>query len=65
MKANEGLKILDTEFNNEDYCLAVDEGNTQLLDVLNTILEEMIDQGLVAEIASHYGISAEAEEAAE
>lgn len=65
VKANEGLKILDTEFNNEDYCLAVDEGNTQLLDVLNTILEEMIDQGLVAEIASHYGISAEAEEAAE
>ena len=52
--ANPGLKILDTEFTNEDYCLAVDQGNTALLDALNTVLEAMIDNGLVAEIVSHY-----------
>ncbi len=52
--ANPGLKILDTEFTNEDYCLAVDQGNTSLLEALNTVLEAMIDNGLVAEIVSHY-----------
>ena len=52
--ANPGLKILDTEFTNEDYCLAVDQDNTALLDALNTVLETMIDEGLVEEIVSHY-----------
>ena len=56
--ANPGLVILDTEYVTEDYCLAVNEGNAQLLDVLNTILETMIDNGLIDEIVSHY-ISAE------
>lgn len=59
--ANEGLKILETEYVNEDYCLAVDEGNSQLLDVLNTVLETMIDEGLVDEITSHYISAEEAE----
>ena len=58
--ANAGLKILDTEYITEDYCLAVKEGNSQLLDPLNTILEAMIENGLVDEIVSHY-INADAE----
>ena len=56
--ANTGLVILDTEFTNEDYCLAVNEGNADLLEALNTVLEKMIEEGLVDEIVSHY-ISAE------
>ena len=48
----------------EEYVLAVDEGNTQLLDVLNTILNTMIEKGLVSEIMSHY-IGGEAEPDAE
>ena len=56
-----GLKILDSEFTNEDYCLAVDQDNTQLLDALNTVLEAMIDNGLVEEIVSHYVSADEAE----
>ncbi len=59
--ANPGLKILDTEFTNEDYCLAVDQDNTDLLDALNTVLEAMIDNGLVDEIVSHYVSADEAE----
>ncbi len=59
--ANPGLKILDTEFTNEDYCLAVDQDNTALLDALNTVLETMIDEGLVEEIVSHYVSADEAE----
>lgn len=59
--ANPGLKILDTEFTNEDYCLAVDQDNTGLLDALNSVLETMIDEGLVEEIVSHYVSADEAE----
>ena len=59
--ANPGLKILDTEFTNEDYCLAVDQDNTALLEALNTVLETMIDNGLVEEIVSHYVSADEAE----
>ena len=59
--ANPGLKILDTEFTNEDYCLAVDQDNTALLEALNTVLETMIDEGLVEEIVSHYVSADEAE----
>ena len=56
--ANEGLTILDTEYISEDYCLAVDEGNTQLLDALNSALEAMIADGTVQSILDKY-ISAE------
>lgn len=60
--ANEGLKIIPSVFDPEEYVLAVDEGNTQLLDALDTVLEAMIDNGLVSEIMSHYvGGEAEAE----
>ena len=59
--ANPGLKILDTEYVTEDYCLAVDQDNTDLLNALNTVIEKMIDEGLVAEIVSHYVSAEEAE----
>ncbi len=62
--ANPGLKILDTAYVTEDYCLAVDQDNTDLLEALNTVIETMIDEGLVAEIVSHY-VSADEAEAAE
>ena len=58
---NPGLKILDTEYVTEDYCLAVDEGNADLQEALNTVLETMIDEGLVDEIISHYISAEEAE----
>ena len=52
--ANEGLKILDTEYANEDYCLAVNEGNTALLNALNTALNELIADGTVQSILDKY-----------
>ena len=58
--ANEGLKIIPSIFEPEEYVLAVDEGNTQLLDALDVVLEAMIDNGLVSEIMSHY-VGGEAE----
>lgn len=52
--ANPGLHILDGEWVVEDYCLAVNEGNTALLEALNTELEAMIDDGTVQTIIDKY-----------
>ena len=52
--ANAGLHILDTEYVIEDYCLAVDEGNTELLEALNGALEELIADGTVQTILDKY-----------
>lgn len=52
--ANAGLHILDTEYVTEDYCLAVNEGNTALLDALNAELEAMIADGAVQTIIDKY-----------
>lgn len=54
VEANPGLHILDGEWVVEDYCLAVNEGNTALLEALNTELEAMIDDGTVQTIIDKY-----------
>lgn len=58
--ANEGLKILDTEYTNEDYAICVAKGNTELLDKINAALQELIDDGTVQSIIDKY-ISADAQ----
>ena len=52
--ADAGLTILPGNWVEEDYCLAVDEGNTALLDALNTALNELIDDGTVQTIIDKY-----------
>ena len=52
--ANPGLHILDAEWVVEDYCLAVDEGNTALLEKLNSALEALIADGTVQRIIDKY-----------
>lgn len=54
VKANEGLKILETPWITEDYCAAVDEGNEALLNAINNALVEMIEDGTVQEILDKY-----------
>ena len=53
-----GLTILDGNWVEEDYCLAVDEGNTALLDALNTAMNELKSDGTLDAIVATY-ISAE------
>lgn len=60
VKVNEGLKILDTEYANEDYAIAVAKGNTDLLDKINTALDELTKDGTIAKIVEKY-IPADAE----
>ena len=54
VKANEGLKILESPWITEDYCAAVDEGNEALLNAINNALVEMIEDGTVQEILDKY-----------
>lgn len=54
VKANPGLKILDTEFTKEDYAIAVKKGNAQLLDAINGALKELTDDGTVQGIIGKY-----------
>ncbi len=60
VKANEGLKILDTEYAVEDYAAAISKENKQLQEDFNKALKELKDQGKIAEIIEKY-IPAEAE----
>jgi polar amino acid transport system substrate-binding protein len=52
--ANEGLKILDTQYAVEDYAIAVNKDNEALLEALDTALQELIDDGTVAAIVDKY-----------
>lgn len=52
--ANPGLKILDTEYANEEYAIGVAKGNAQLLDAINGALEELQADGTVQSIVDKY-----------
>ena len=54
VNANPGLKILDTEYANEDYAIGVAKGNTAQLDAINGALEELQADGTVQSIVDKY-----------
>ena len=58
--ANEGLKILETEYIVEEYAACFAKDNTALLDEFNAALQELIDDGTVAAIIEKYIPSTEA-----
>ena len=54
VKANPGLKILDTEFTNEDYAIGMAKGNTALLEAINGALAELTADGTLQSIVDKY-----------
>lgn len=52
--ANDGLKILDTEYVTEDYAAALNKENTALLDAINGALAELKADGTLDSIISKY-----------
>ncbi len=52
--ANEGLKILDTEYVQEDYAICVAKNNTELRDKLNKALKELKEDGTIDKIVAKY-----------
>lgn len=54
VKENTGLKVVDEEFTIEDYAIAIAKNNTELLDKVNTALENLKNSGKLEEIKAKY-----------
>ena len=52
--ANEGLKILDTEYTVENYAAAFNKGNTEMLNDFNKALAELTADGTIPAIIEKY-----------
>lgn len=52
--ANEGLKVLDTEYTVEDYAICFAKENTELQEKVNGALEELIKDGSVKKVIEKY-----------
>ena len=50
----EGLKILDTPWVEEEYAIGVAKGNTDLLDAINAVMEELKADGTFQSIVDKY-----------
>ncbi len=46
---NEGIKILDGSLTNDSYGMIVKKGNKELLDAINTVLQNLKDEGKIDE----------------
>lgn len=57
VEANEGLRILDTEYSNEDYAIGIAKDNDALLNAVNGALQELIADGTVQSIVDKYIVS--------
>ena len=54
VELNSDLSILDEEFTNEDYAIAVAKGNTELLDKINAALDQLEKDGTLQKIIDNY-----------
>lgn len=52
--ANEGLKILDGSYTEEDYAIAIAKENTELLEQVNAALKKLTDNGEIKKIVDKY-----------
>ena len=54
VKQNEGLKILDGAYADEEYAIAIKKENTELLEKVNAALKKLTDNGKIQEIVDTY-----------
>ncbi len=54
VEANEGLKILDGAYADEDYAICIAKENDELLEKVNQALKELTEDGTVADIIEKY-----------
>ncbi len=64
---NEGLKIVEDPdaFASEEYAIAVNKDNEELLDTINDAIETMLEDGTISEIAAQYAEADDTEEETE
>ena len=53
---NEGLKIVEDSaaFESEEYAIAVQKGNTELLDMINKAIETKLSDGTISALGAQY-----------
>ena len=54
IKENSGLKITDEELLTDKYGIAVKKGNTELLNTINEVLQELMEEGKIEEFTIKY-----------
>lgn len=54
IQENNDLRILDEELYRSDYAIAVKKGNSEMLQIVNKILEDLIAEGKIAEYLDKY-----------
>lgn len=54
VNANEGLKILETTYADEDYAICVKKGNTELLNKINAAIDDLVEDGTIDTIIAKY-----------
>lgn len=54
VKENEGLKILETEYVEEEYAIALKKGNNELLEKVNKAIKELKEDGTLDKIIAKY-----------
>ena len=54
VQANEGLKILETEYIIEDYAAAIAKNNTELLEKVDAAITKLKNDGTIAKILAEY-----------
>lgn len=52
--ANDGLKILEATYADEDYAICVKKGNTELLNMINAAIDELVADGTIDTIINKY-----------
>ncbi len=52
--ANEGLRILDEEFTEEEYAICVSKDNSDLTEAINGALAELEEEGTIDQIIANY-----------
>lgn len=54
VEENEGLKILETEYVEEEYAIALKKGNNELLEKVNKAIKELKEDGTLDKIIAKY-----------
>lgn len=54
VEGNDGLKILEGSYTEEDYAICIAKDNTELLEKINKALKELKDEGKIDEIVNKY-----------
>ena len=53
-KKNEGIKVLDEELTSEEYAIAVQKGNTELLETVNKVLKRLKEDGSIDKFTDQF-----------